>query len=265
MNLSTNLQSGKILGILGGMGPYASLDFYDKLLKMTPAVRDQDHLHVILDSNAKVPSRVDAIIANGEDPVPQIISGLRMLEDAGADLIAIPCNTSHFYFSSYRSAITTPVVNMVESSVSHISTTFKDVHYVGVLASDASILSGMYQKELLRFGFQPLVPSRYDQESLVTKAIYGEKGLKAGYVDEENERLLLEACDNLVTRGAEVIIGACTEIPLVLSGDNCPVPFVDSSSVLAQVCVNAITLQEVFEEVVASSKVKKEVPSNMFV
>lgn len=265
MTLPHTPKSNKILGILGGMGSYASLDFYNKLLHLTPAVKDQDHLHIILDSNSTVPSRTEAIIEEGEDPVPEIISSLRKLEDAGSDLIAIPCNTSHYYFSNYRSAITTPIINMIESSVSHIYTNLKDVRYVGILGSEATILTGMYQKELLRFGFQPLTPTKSDQDSLVTEAIYGEQGLKAGCSDENNERLLIEACDNLVTRGAEVIIGACTEIPLVINDKNCPIPFVDANSVLAQVCVNAITLQEVFEEVVESSKVKKEVPSNMFV
>ena len=255
----------KILGILGGMGPYASLDLYQKILELTPAQTDQDHLHIILDSNSDVPSRTEAILKDAQDPVPEILHSLRKLEAASVDLIAIPCHTSHYYFSSFRSAIKTPVINMVECVASHVATNFSNVKYVGVLGSSATMLSGMYQKELLKYGFQPLVPSKSAQDELVSQAIYAEKGIKAGYKSKENTQLLLEACDVLIARGAEVIISACTEIPLVINNENSAAPFIDSTSVLAQVCVNAMLMPDVFEDVVEASRVKQIVPHNMLV
>lgn len=261
--LKTNKNKKKVLGVIGGMGSYASLDFYKKLIELTPANIDQDHLHIIIDSNAHIPSRSDAILYNTADPVPNIHQSLKMLENSGVDLIAIPCNTSHYYFSSFRSSITTPIVNIVESAVANLKANYPDIRYIGVLATNATIISGIYQKELIKNGFQPLILNEENQAKYISQAIHGEKGIKAGYFGQENTDLVLQACDNLLVRGAEAIIGACTELPLVISQENCPLPFIDSTKVLAQVCVNAMLMPEVYKDVLATSRSKQTVHSHM--
>ena len=257
--------SYKTLGVLGGMGSYSSLNFYKRLLELTPAKEDQDYIRVIIDSNSKVPSRVDAILQSGEDPVPAMLESLHLLQNAGADLIAVPCNTSHYYFSSFKSAVTVPILNIIETAVSHISTTCQSVKYVGILASEATIKNDLYQKQLKMQGYQPLILSDSDQKNLINEAIYSEKGLKAGFINSENEDLVISACDNLIARGAEVIISGCSELPLVLDSNKCTIPLVDSATTLAQVCVDAILFPKVYSDVVESTKVKQTVHSNMLV
>jgi len=102
----------KIIGILGGMGPEATLDLFHKIIKLTYAEKDQDHLRIIIDNNPKIPDRTDAISGTGKDPLPKLIVTAQILEKAGADFIIIPCNTAHYFISEIQQSIKIPILTL---------------------------------------------------------------------------------------------------------------------------------------------------------
>src|SRR2546427_7655001 len=108
--------SQKVIGVLGGLGPWATLDFFEKILRLTPAKADQDHLRIIIDNNPKIPDRSPAILGEGEDPTPGLIATAQNLQQAGADFLVIPCNTAHFFYDRIVTAVSIPVHGMTRKS-----------------------------------------------------------------------------------------------------------------------------------------------------
>ncbi|GAH53208.1 unnamed protein product, partial [marine sediment metagenome] len=106
----------KIIGILGGMGPEATVDLFHKIIKFTPAKKDQDHFRIIIDNNPKIPDRTAAILGKGEDPLPALQETARNLEKAGVDFIIIPCNTAHYFLPQIQKSVNIPVLNMIEET-----------------------------------------------------------------------------------------------------------------------------------------------------
>lgn len=227
-------RGGKVVGILGGMGPAATLDLVDKILRHTPATRDQDHLRILVDINPKVPDRVAAILGPGEDPAPVMVEMARGLERMGAQLLAIACNTAHYYWQAVQDAVRVPVLHMIRETVRYLAGLDTVPRSVGLLASTALSKVGLYQQALREAGIATVLPSDAAQE-LVMTVIWGVKG------GEDPRRLgsvLRPAVDDLITQGVECLIAGCTEIPIVLPFVPDPgVPFVDASDVLARAIV----------------------------
>jgi len=226
------MQEG-IIGVLGGMGPEATADLFRKIIKNTEAMRDQDHLRVLIDSNPKIPERTAAIVGSGESPLPMMIDTARNLERAGADFIVIPCVTAHYFIEGLREGIAVPVVSIIEEVTGEIDRRLPAVRQVGLMATTGTIRAGLFQDRLREKGVEVLVPPPGDQENLVMSAIHGESGIKAGFISLENKGKILKASKALIERGAEGIIGGCTEVPLVIDQSDMEVPFFDSLNILA--------------------------------
>jgi len=225
-----------VVGILGGLGPWATLDLYRRILELTPAREDQDHLHVIIDSNPHVPDRTAAILGEGESPMPALAAGLRRLADAGAGFIAIPCNTAHHWIEELVRQSPVPVVDMVAEAVAAVQA-LGSVTCVGLLATTGTIRSGLYRRRFEERGVAMVVPDEPVQADAVMGAIFGPTGIKVGHMNEANGRLLKGAADALVAAGAQAIIAGCTEIPLVLRPDDVSVPLIDTQDCLARAVV----------------------------
>ncbi len=204
----------KMVGIIGGLGPEATIDLMKKIIKNTPAKTDQDHIPMVVYSNPKTPSRYKAILEGGESPVPQLVEAAKKLEQAGAEFIAIACNLAHYYYDDVKKAVRIPVLHIVRETANWISKNCK-VTKVGILAPTPTIKVGIYQKELEKYGYEPITLDHEETKRLVDDAIYPETGIKAGYI-KENASLVAEAIKTLLDRGAEIVILACTELPLVL-------------------------------------------------
>ncbi|MCA9397698.1 aspartate/glutamate racemase family protein, partial [candidate division WWE3 bacterium] len=217
--------SNVIIGILGGMGPQATVDLYQKIIDATPASIDQEHIHVIIDSYPQIPDRTKALMNNGKDSFPFLLESLKRLEKAGVTHIAIPCNTAHAYIPNLREHTDVEIVSMIESTATFIRDHYPNIRNVGLLATTGTIKLGLYEKEFAAMGFTTIVPSDREQETLVMEAIYGVQGIKAGFLDQSNTELLTQATTSLIHRDAEVIVGGCTEIPLVLNQNTCAKPF----------------------------------------
>ena len=232
-----NIYKEKIIGILGGMGPAATSDVFRRILQLTPVEKDQEHIHIIIDNNPKIQDRSQAIFGNGESPVPALIESGRMLEHAKADFIIIPCNTAHFFYDELKEHISIPIVHMIREVAKKIHKEFSNVRKAGLLSTRGTIKAGLYQKELRAFDIEVIKPDERVQD-MVTEAIFGADGIKCGCLEGKNKNLIYNAIDNLVNNGAELIVGGCTEIPLVVDSETVPLSFINSNQVLAEVAVS---------------------------
>lgn len=226
----------KIIGILGGMGPEATLDFFGKIIQNTPATRDQEHLRLIIYNNPKIPDRTEAILKRGESPVPMMVRSGRFLAKAGADFIVIPCISAHFFLEELRRKLSLPIISAFDEISALITREYPDIKVVGLLATKGTISGGLFQKRLLESGITTLIPEPDDQER-VSSAIYKIKGSTASQVREESKKILIDVANHLIKRGSQGIIAGCTEIPLALKPDDVTVPLFDSLLILARAAV----------------------------
>lgn len=222
-----------IIGILGGMGPEATADLFRKIIKNTDVGRDQDHLRVLIDNNPKIPDRTPAMLGSGESPLPMMIETAKNLERGGADFIAIPCVSSHYFIQQLRERIAIPVISILEEVTAEIKRRLPGIKRIGLIATTGTIRAALFQDQLRDIGVEVLVPQPEDQENLVMSAIYGESGIKAGFISPENREKILKASKTLIEKEAQGIIGGCTEIPLVVQQRDIEVPFFDSLDILA--------------------------------
>lgn len=223
-----------MLGILGGMGPMATVDFMRKLVDATSAVRDQDHPAALVLQACEIPDRTQAILESGPDPLPAMAAGLRRLEAAGATRIAIPCNTAHHWHGALQARTALPILHIVEAVADALSAKGHRGGPIGLLATSGTLKAGIYPERLARFGFTCHAPE--DQDA-VMRAI---RLVKAGAVAEGGTLLRAQA-KGLIAAGCGQVVLACTEIPFALAasgegfGDDC----LDATQALAEACVLA--------------------------
>jgi aspartate racemase len=228
--------SEKVIGILGGMGPEATLDCFAKIIKNSPAKKDQDHLRVIIDSNPKVPDRTAAIIGNGESPTPILVEGCHALERAGADFIIIPCVSAHFFLNDVQDQINLPIISIYDAVAETIVKDHPKIKTVGLLGTTGTINGGLFQKRLACDGIQTIV-SGDSTQSKIMDAIYDIKNTQPARSREEIAEDLIAAAESLISQKAEGIIAGCTEIPLALKQEHLPVPYFDALTILARTAI----------------------------
>jgi aspartate racemase len=227
-------QTDKTIGVLGGLGPEATLDFCSRVLKNTPASSDQDHFRCIVDNNAKAPNRNDAIAGHGPSPEPSFANSAKMLENSGADFIVMPCNTAHAFDSAIIDAVSIPFVSIIDETCWYIEREFTQVEKVGLLAVDGCLQTQLYQPKLVALGMQVFTLPDEDQEKFM-QTIYR---IKSQGIEVQSQQQMHAYASQLIEAGAQILIAACTEIPMVLSNDDIPVPLVESTEILAQQTVN---------------------------
>jgi aspartate racemase len=223
----------KIIGILGGMGPEATIDLFYKIIKFTPAEKDQEHLRIIIDNNPKIPDRTAAILGKGEDPLPALQETAQNLEKAGADFIVIPCNTAHYFLSSIQESVNIPVLNMIEETAKETKKRIPQIKKVGLLASIGVYKSEIYHQHFKKFNIEVISPEEKDKEEIM-KVIYT---IKAGDLSKSVKKNILKITQKLINKGAEAIIAGCTEIPLILKEGDVSVPLIDPTQILARIAV----------------------------
>jgi len=223
----------KIIGILGGMGPEATMDLFYKIIKLTPAEKDQDHLRIIIDNNPKIPDRTAAILGKGKDPLHALRETAKNLEKAGADFIIIPCNTAHYFLPSIQESVKIPILNMIEEAAKETRKKIPQIKKVGLLASAGVYETKIYHQHFKKFDIEVSSPEEKDKEK-VMKVIYA---VKAGDLSEEVKKNILSIAQKLINKGAEAIITGCTEIPLILKEGNVSVPIIDPTQVLAKAAI----------------------------
>ena len=232
MHAQPEPKSHRIVGVIGGMGPEATVDLMRRVVAKTPANDDQDHIHLIVESNPKIPSRIAHLIeGTGADPTPELIRIALNLQRAGADALAIPCNTAHAYAHSIRRAVHIPLLDMVSLTVDQIALTRRAAR-VALLASTAVLGTELYVKAFAAHGIDTVVPAR--QEEIMALI----KGVKRGETGAQIQAALGQAALGMAGK-ADALLIACSELSVISSGIT--VPFVDSLDVLAQAIVTFAT------------------------
>lgn len=224
------------LGILGGMGPGAAVDFQQRLLDASPATKDQEHIPTIAWNHGGIPDRQLALKNLGESPLNAMLHGLKILERSGVSKIAIPCNTAHFWHSDLQQHTPIEILNMVEITVQQILKKYQSGDKVGILATKGALSTQLYQHELSKHNIPFVINSDEEIEQEFMPAVYAVKrneSAKAGAVFQELSQRLID-------QGAGSIILACTEIPIGLHAIQSPILDVsfDTTQILADACVH---------------------------
>jgi aspartate racemase len=219
----------RTVGILGGMGPAATIEFFRRLVAATPAAIDQAHLRILIDNNPHVPDRSEAIFGRGESPAPALADMARGLARAGADFLTMPCNTAHVFQSAIRDAVSIPFIDMIEETAEAVH-----AKRAGLLATTGTVRTELYRSACARRGIDVVLPDDDDQE-LVMDII---RRIKAGGSAASVREHAAAIVRRLAARGADVVIAGCTEISLI-PGAGMPIPWIDALDCLVNASMRA--------------------------
>ncbi|MEO1019221.1 MAG: amino acid racemase [Pseudomonadota bacterium] len=220
-------------GVLGGLGPEATLDFFARVIRIAEAERDQDHIHLIINNNPKTPNRNDAIAGRGPSSAPALVDMAKALAAAGADFLVMACNAAHAFEADIRAATALPFVSIIDVTMDACLQRYPGMKRIGVLVAEGARDARLYERALERHGIEPVVLSDASQASLMA-LIYR---IKAGDLGPELRSAVRGLAMELTDAGAEAIIAGCTEVPLVLASSDLTVPLIDSTQILAEATV----------------------------
>lgn len=219
----------KVVGVMGGMGPAATVDFMSKVIALTPVEKDQDHIRMLVDNNPTVPDRQVAMASAGEDSGPVLVEMAVGLERAGADFLVMPCNTAHAWVDVIRDAVDIPLISIIDETVAACA----GYDAVGLLSTSGCLKSHVYQEGLEAGGKKVVLPDDAEVAEIMDLVFR----VKAGDLVDEVFRRMAAVANALARRGAEVVVAACTEIPLVLDEGIIDIPVIKSTDILAAATV----------------------------
>lgn len=220
------------------MGPQATSDILAKIIRLTPARRDQDHIPILVRCVPQIPDRTEALLGLGPSPEDALVRGAESLRRGGADILAIACNTAHHWYDHVRAAFGGPVVNIAEAVAEELKA-LDAGPVIGLMGTQGAMASGFHQRALQRAGFVVLTPAEDIQRLKVDRAIALIKAGEAG----EAGTYARAAADDLFARGAGRIVLACTELPLALEAGSANA-YLDANLALARACVKAAGLHD---------------------
>ena len=222
--------SDKILGILGGLGPLATVYFMDMVVKMTEAQVDQDHISMIVLNHAAIPDRTEFILDNTKpNPLPMMVEDAKKLEAAGADYVVMPCNTAHFFYEQIQRNINIPMLHIIEETVRYAVEKTEGIKKLGILATKGTISAGAYQNMCEKYGISCVIPSLNDEQSLMNIIYNQVKAGKKVNIDE-----FLRIVENMKADGCDAVVLGCTELSVINKDfDLCRKDIIDSLEVLA--------------------------------
>ncbi len=239
----------KTIGILGGMGPEATLLFFKKILTNTEAIKDQEHARLIIYNDPQVPERLPAIEGKGKDPLPVLIKGLRSLKSAGADFVVIPCVTAHYFLPQMQAKKILPIISIIEETVSFIKKNYSSMNCVGLMAALGTIRTDLFQKALAKEKISTLISAERDLQK-IQKNIFALKNTTINNRKKIKEELI-KIGQKLIKKGAQGIIIGCTELPIVLDQSCFNIPVFDVLDILSRAA-----LQKAGIKVKASASLK---------
>ncbi len=217
----------KLVGVMGGMGPDATIDFMSRVLAFTPADRDQEHVRMLVDQNPRIPSRQLAIRDEGDDPGKHIAQMAARLQLAGVDFLVMPCNLAHAWQQDIFNFVTIPFISIVDESVAAAIKASAE-GAIGLFTTPGCFAAGIYQASLDDSRTVLQTADELDEAMRLVERI------KAGDKSDDVAAALRRLGERLVDRGATSLIAACTEFPLVLDGSMFDVPFISSTDALAR-------------------------------
>lgn len=224
----------KTIGIIGGMGPLATCDLFRKIIDVTDAACDQEHIRVCIDNNTEIPDRTAAILHGGKDPVEEMTRSAKGLQAQGADVLIMPCNTAHYFYDRVSSRVDVPFLHMIAETAKAAKKL--GMTRVGLLATDGTVQSGVYAKAFAEAGIAMDTPSPENQKA-VMDVIY--KGVKAGNYELDLAGFH-KTMDELFAGGAEAVVLGCTELPVAFDMYHIDRPHIDPTLILAQAAVKFV-------------------------
>lgn len=201
----------KKLGIVGGMGPWATAHFFELIVKLTNAETDKESMRVFIDNNTSIPDRTRAILNSGISPVEEIINSINLLEKSGAEIIAIPCNTSHYYYDKISHMTNLTILNIIKVTIKASCRAYGN-KCCGILATAGTIGTGLYQNPLKEKGCSYLLPTE-DEQKIIMLYIYGV--VKANKKDTKIIKQMEMVMKSMMRRGAQYFILGCTELSIM--------------------------------------------------
>ncbi|MEO8486274.1 MAG: amino acid racemase [Betaproteobacteria bacterium] len=231
-----------LLGVLGGMGPLATVDFLAKLVAATPAAGDADHVPHVTVSIPQIPSRVLAILRGSASPLPALLDARERLLAAGATHLAMPCNTAYHWFDELATGLDVPFLHIADAAVEAVAARVRPGSTVGVIATEATHAIGLYSRRLERAGFRVAVPAAAESGRVVEGIADVKRGdPKAG------GRRFAAVVEGLAAAGSQAVVLGCTEVPpgLAAAAFASPIPAIDPTDALARACVGAWTASRV--------------------
>lgn len=224
----------KILGILGGMGPQATIDLQQKILNFTDVKLDQEHMRIFVDNHPQVPDRTSAILNNGASPVSALMESIHKLESCGVECIAMPCVTAHYFLSQLEIPPHILFLNILEIAA-NVCLSRHSGKTAGILSTPGTAKSGIVAKELEKAGINYIKPLD-DEQHILGQLIFD---VKAKADMREIVRKFSIITDEMLARGAEYFVLACTEIPIIVQAHSFPYDYVDLTTELAKAAVKA--------------------------
>lgn len=231
----------KTIGILGGMGPLATCDLFSKIIQITDASCDQEHVRICIDNNTEISDRTNAIIRHGKDPVPEMVKSAVRLQSFGADVLIMPCNTAHYFYDRILPFVDIPFLSMIDETAKVISD--RGLRKVGLLATDGMLQTAVYEKAFKKRGISIMVPPPENQVHIMD-LIYN--GVKAGN-KEIDTKPTKKTIEDLFRKGAQTLVLGCTELPVAFDLYGFDYPKTDPTLILASRAVQFV-----------GAKVKKE-------
>jgi aspartate racemase len=219
----------RAIGVLGGMGPAATIDFMAKVYAADPGQREQDHVRLLVDCDPAVLDRNAAVRGEGASPGPDLARMAQGLAAAGADFLVIACNTAHVWTSDIAAAVPIPVLSMIEAVCDELASRHPKIRRIGLLAGQGCLDAGLYQRAFAARGWQAVLPGPSNQAAFM-EALYR---IKAGSLGEAERAVFVACAGETITAGAQAVVAGCTEVPLLLTAAHVPVPLIDSSQALA--------------------------------
>lgn len=231
----------KTIGILGGMGPLATCDLFSKIIQITDASCDQEHVRICIDNNTEISDRTNAIIRHGKDPVPEMVKSAVRLQSFGADVLIMPCNTAHYFYDRILPFVDIPFLSMIDETAKAISD--RGLRKIGLLATDGTLQTAVYEKAFKKRGISIVVPPPENQAHIMD-LIYN--GVKAGN-KEIDTKPTKKTIEDLFRKGAQTLVLGCTELPVAFDLYGFDYPKTDPTLILASRAVQFV-----------GAKVKKE-------
>lgn len=227
------------------MGPAAAADFYARIVAAHGALRDQDHPPCILYSATQVPDRTAFLLGGGVDPTPELVAAAGLIDAAGADFIAMPCNSAHAFLGALRAAVSVPFLDMIALAAAAVARVVPQARRIGVLATTGTVETALYGERLSGRGLQPVYPDAAAQQQVMAAI----KDVKGGQPRNGSDPRLVAAARQLSERGADCIIMGCTEVPLALAVADSPLAAVDGNQVLVDTTLALAVGRLDFEEI----------------
>jgi aspartate racemase len=224
-----------MIGVLGGMGPLATVDFFSKVISATPAKGDADHVPMLIQSDPRIAPRPAAILSGGSSPLPELLAGRDRLISAGATALVMPCNTAHFWYTDLLKGCAVPFLSIVDASVNELAVLADAGSKIGIIATRATLAAKIFDPALVRSGYTVILP---DENVMNTLVLPGIEFVKTGDTLRGGQ-LIEEAVQALLNHGARAVILACTETPVALDAlkSQLRIHCVDSTAALARCCV----------------------------